>query len=181
MRWGLLGLLALLSLGACGFQLRGASLGELNLNYRLAYSGESSPAYTDFQRILSGTLSRQGMRPGTPADITLQISDLVLDTVDGAVDTQLRVAEKVTIASMTLRVLDGQGKVLAAQQQLTKRDVYRIDRSQLLGSHALQSDRQESVLAELSQQVVRVLLIVTRQQNSAVNSASSKESRPLAA
>lgn len=181
MRWVLLGQLALLSLGGCGFQLRGASLGELDLTYRLAYTGESSPAYADFQRSLSGTLSRQGMRAGTPADVTLQISNFLLATVDGSVDSQLRVAEKVTTASMTVRVLDAQGKTLAAQQQLTKRDVYRIDRSQLLGSHILQSDRQKSVLDALSQQVVRVLLSVTRQQNSAANPATSKETLPRAA
>lgn len=177
-RW-LLVMSALLLTG-CGFQLRGANLAEHvdgDMTYRLVVGQNLAPSYAGFQRVLKSTLARAGYREASPAKLTLQIQSFQRDNIDGAVDADLRVAEQVSTSTLSFSVLDREGAVLADELRLEIRQVFRVDRSQLLGSFEQRSSTEQSLDQKLADQVVRALGVVTRRDPSAETGDAERTSR----
>ena len=175
-RWLLV--MSVLLLTGCGFQLRGANLAERvdgDMTYRLVGGQSLAPSYTDFQRVLKNTLARAGYREASPAKLTLQIQSFQRDNIDGAVDADLRVAEQTSTLSFS--VLDREGAVLADELRLEIRQVFRVDRSQLLGSFEQRSSTEQSLDQKLADQVVRALGVVTRRDPSAETGDAERTSR----
>ena len=154
-------LVILTALAGCGFQLRGTGLAE-GLTYRLVSEQNQPAGYADFQRVLKATLGRAGVREASPADVTLRIKAFQADTLDGAVNAQLRVAENISTASLVVSVLDDKGNLLADELVLERREAYRMDRSQLLGSYQQQTSVEQSLNQDLADQILRALSVVMR-------------------
>ena len=177
-RWLLV--MSVLLLTGCGFQLRGANLAERvdgDMTYRLVGGQSLAPSYTDFQRVLKNTLARAGYREASPAKLTLQIQSFQRDNIDGAVDVDLRVAEQISTSTLSFSVLDREGAVLADELRLEIRQVFRVDRSQLLGSFEQRSSTEQSLDQKLADQVVRALGVVTRRDPSAETGDAERTSR----
>lgn len=155
-------LLSLALLAGCGFQLRGSSLAQLDLSYRLLDETDGSLAFADFEPVLKGTLTRAGLREASPADIILKIQNFEATTLDGAVDQEIRVAEKISTASLVLGITNASGQQLADSLVLTRRESYRIDRTQLLASFELQASMERNLLRTLADQVLRTLDMLIR-------------------
>ena len=161
-------LVILMALAGCGFQLRGTGLTE-GLTYRLISEQNQPAGYADFQRVLKATLDRAGVREASPADMTLRITGFQAETLDGAVNAQLRVAENISTASLVFSVLDDKGNLLADELVLERRQTYRMDRSQLLGSYEQQTSVEQNLNQDLADQILRALSVVMR---SSVGTAS---------
>ena len=154
-------LVILMAFAGCGFQLRGTGLAE-GLTYRLISEQNQPAGYADFQRVLKATLDRAGVREASPADMTLRITGFQAETLDGAVNAQLRVAENISTASLVFSVLDDKGNLLADELVLERRQTYRMDRSQLLGSYEQQTSVEQNLNQDLADQILRTLSVVMR-------------------
>lgn len=154
-------LVILVAFAGCGFQLRGAGLTE-GLTYRLISEQNQPAGYADFQRVLKATLDRAGVREASPADMTLRITGFQAETLDGAVNAQLRVAENISTASLVFSVLDDKGNLLADELVLERRQTYRMDRAQLLGSYEQQTSVEQNLNQDLADQILRTLSVVMR-------------------
>ena len=161
----LLLVISVLLLTSCGFQLRGTNLSERlegDITYRLVRGQNLGPSYADFQRVLKNTLARAGYREASPAEVTLQMQSFQRENIDGAVDADLRVAEQISASALSFSVLNSEGTVLADELRLELRQIFRVDRTQLLGSFEQRSSVEQSLDQKLADQVVRALGVVMR-------------------
>ena len=161
----LLLVMSVLLLTSCGFQLRGTNLSERlegDITYRLVRGQDLGPSYADFQRVLKNTLARAGYREASPAELTLQMQSFQRENIDGAVDADLRVAEQISASTLSFSVLNSEGAVLADELRLEMRQIFRVDRTQLLGSFEQRSSVEQSLDQKLADQVVRALGVVMR-------------------
>ena len=163
-----------LLLTSCGFQLRGANLSErleADITYRLVRGQDLGPSYAEFQRVLKNTLARAGYSEASSAELTLQMQSFQRENIDGAVDADLRVAEQISASTLSFSVLNSEGAVLADEQRLQMRQIFRVDRTQLLGSFEQRSSVEQSLDQKLADQVVRALGVVMRGDRSAKTDA----------
>ena len=170
----LLLVMSVLLLTSCGFQLRGTNLSERlegDITYRLVRGQDLGPSYADFQRVLKNTLARAGYREASPAEVTLQMQSFQRENIDGAVDADLRVAEQISASTLSFSVLNSEGAVLADELRLEMRQIFRVDRTQLLGSFEQRSSVEQSLDEKLAHQVVRALGVVMRGDRSAKTDA----------
>ena len=170
----LLLVMSVLLLTSCGFQLRGTNLSERlegDITYRLVRGQDLGPSYADFQRVLKNTLARAGYREASPAEVTLQMQSFQRENIDGAVDADLRVAEQISASTLSFSVLNSEGAVLADELRLEMRQIFRVDRTQLLGSFEQRSSVEQSLDQKLADQVVRALGVVMRGDRSAKTDA----------
>ena len=170
----LLLVISVLLLTSCGFQLRGTNLSERlegDITYRLVRGQDLGPSYADFQRVLKNTLARAGYREASPAELTLQMQSFQRENIDGAVDADLRVAEQILASTLSFSVLNSEGAVLADELRLEMRQIFRVDRTQLLGSFEQRSSVEQSLDQKLADQVVRALGVVMRGDRSAKTDA----------
>ncbi len=170
----LLLVMSVLLLTSCGFQLRGTNLSERlegDITYRLVRGQDLGPSYADFQRVLKNTLARAGYREASPAELTLQMQSFQRENIDGAVDADLRVAEQISASTLSFSVLNSEGAVLADELRLEMRQIFRVDRTQLLGSFEQRSSVEQTVDQKLADQVVRALGVVMRGDRSAKTDA----------
>jgi outer membrane lipopolysaccharide assembly protein LptE/RlpB len=170
----LLLVISVLLLTSCGFQLRGTNLSERlegDITYRLVRGQDLGPSYADFQRVLKNTLARAGYREASPAEVTLQMQSFQRENIDGAVDADLRVAEQISASTLSFSFLNSEGAVLADELRLEMRQIFRVDRTQLLGSFEQRSSVEQSLDQKLADQVVRALGVVMRGDRSAKTDA----------
>jgi len=170
----LLLVMSVLLLTSCGFQLRGTNLSERlegDITYRLVRGQDLGPSYADFQRVLKNTLARAGYREASPAELTLQMQSFQRENIDGAVDADLRVAEQISASTLSFSVLNSEGAVLADELRLEMRQIFRVDRTQLLGSFEQRSSVEQNLDQKLADQVVRALGVVMRGDRSAKTDA----------
>lgn len=170
----LLLVISVLLLTSCGFQLRGTNLSERlegDITYRLVRGQDLGPSYADFQRVLKNTLARAGYREASPAELTLQMQSFQRENIDGAVDADLRVAEQISASTLSFSVLNSEGAVLADELRLEMRQIFRVDRTQLLGSFEQRSSVEQNLDQKLADQVVRALGVVMRGDRSAKTDA----------
>ena len=154
-----------LLLTSCGFQLRGANLSErldVDITYRLVRGQDLGPSYAEFQRVLKNTLARAGYSEASSAELTLQMQSFQRENIDGAVDADLRVAEQISASTLSFSVLNSEGAVLADEQRLQMRQIFRVDRTQLLGSFEQRSSVEQSLDQKLADQVVRAMGVEMR-------------------
>jgi len=170
--------LSVLALAGCGFQLRGAQMSEVDMTYRFVNGDDLAPTYAQFQRVLKNTLTRAGYREASAADLTLRIHIFRRENIDGAVDSELRVAEQISSSTLGFSVYDRQGRALADKLRLQVRQVFRVDRTALLGSLEQRSSTERSLDQKLADQVVRSLGIVTRRDPGPKADANSGDAQP---
>lgn len=170
--------LAVLALAGCGFQLRGAQMSEVDMTYRLVDGDDLASTYAQFQRVLKNTLIRAGYREANAADLMLQIHTFRRENIDGAVDQELRVAEQISSSALSFSVYDDQGRALADELRLQVRQVFRVDRSTLLGSFEQRSSTEQILDQKLADQVVRSLSIIKRRDLGAKPDARSGDAQP---
>lgn len=171
-------LLSVLALAGCGFQLRGAQMSEVDMTYRLVEGDDLASTYAQFQRVLKNTLIRAGYREANAADLMLQIHTFRRENIDGAVDQELRVAEQISSSALSFSVYDDQGRALADELRLQVRQVFRVDRSTLLGSFEQRSSTEQILDQKLADQVVRSLSIIKRRDLGAKPDARSGDAQP---
>ena len=171
-------LLSVLALAGCGFQLRGAQMSEVDMTFRLVDGDDLASTYAQFQRVLKNTLIRAGYREANAADLMLQIHTFRRENIDGAVDPELRVAEQISSSALSFSVYDDQGRVLADELRLQVRQVFRVDRSTLLGSFEQRSSTEQILDQKLADQVVRSLSIIKRRDLGAKPDARSGDAQP---
>ena len=171
-------LLPVLALAGCGFQLRGAQMSEVDMTYRLVDGDDLASTYAQFQRVLKNTLIRAGYREANAADLMLQIHTFRRENIDGAVDQELRVAEQISSSALSFSVYDDQGRALADELRLQVRQVFRVDRSTLLGSFEQRSSTEQILDQKLADQVVRSLSIIKRRDLGAKPDARSGDAQP---
>jgi len=152
-------------LAGCGFQLRGASLAETELNIAVV-SGISTPstAYADFLRTVKNEVARAGGVQDGAADVTLQIQGFAFEVEDGAVDAQVRVVEKIARVIVEVAVLDAAGAALAEPWIIELSQSFRTDRTQLLGSFGQQAQVQQALYQIAAKRVLRSLDVLIRMQ-----------------
>ena len=121
--------------------------------------------------MLKNTLARAGYREASPAEVTLQMQSFQRENIDGAVDADLRVAEQISASTLSFSVLNSEGAVLADELRLEMRQIFRVDRTQLLGSFEQRSSVEQSLDQKLADQVVRALGAVMRGDRSAKTDA----------
>ena len=170
--------LSVLALAGCGFQLRGAQMSEVDMTYRMVDGDDLASTYAQFQRVLKNTLIRAGYREANAADLMLQIHTFRRENIDGAVDPELRVAEQISSSALSFSVYDDQGRALADELRLQVRQVFRVDRSALLGSFEQRSSTEQILDQKLADQVVRSLSIITRRDLGAKPDARSGDAQP---
>ena len=170
--------LSVLALAGCGFQLRGAQMSEVDMTYRLVEGDDLASTYAQFQRVLKNTLIRAGYHEANAADLMLQIHTFRRENIDGAVDPELRVAEQISSSALSLSVYDDQGRALADELRLQVRQVFRVDRSTLLGSFEQRSSTEQILDQKLADQVVRSLSIIKRRDLGAKPDARSGDAQP---
>tara|TARA_B100000242_G_scaffold201686_1_gene146053 strand:- start:3783 stop:4370 length:588 start_codon:yes stop_codon:yes gene_type:complete len=171
-------LLSVLALAGCGFQLRGAQMSEVDMTYRLVDGDDLASTYAQFKRVLKNTLIRAGYREANAADLMLQIHTFRRENIDGAVDQELRVAEQISSSALSFSVYDDQGRALADELRLQVRQVFRVDRSTLLGSFEQRSSTEQILDQKLADQVVRSLSIIKRRDLGAKPDARSGDAQP---
>ena len=171
-------LLSVLALAGCGFQLRGAQMSEVDMTYRLVDGDDLASTYAQFKRVLKNTLIRAGYREANAADLMLQIHTFRRENIDGAVDQELRVAEQISSSALSFSVYDDQGRALADELRLQVRQVFRVDRSTLLGSFEQRSSTEQILDQKLADQVVRSLSIIKRRNLGAKPDARSGDAQP---
>ena len=171
-------LLSVLALAGCGFQLRGAQMSEVDMTFRLVDGDDLASTYAQFQRVLKNTLIRAGYREANAADLMLQIHTFRRENIDGAVDQELRVAEQISSSALSFSVYDDQGRALADELRLQVRQVFRVDRSTLLGSFEQRSSTEQILDQKLADQVVRSLSIIKRRDLGAKPDARSGDAQP---
>ena len=171
-------LLSVLALAGCGFQLRGAQMSEVDMTYRLVDGDDLASTYAQFKRVLKNTLIRAGYREANAADLMLQIHTFRRENIDGAVDPELRVAEQISSSALSFSVYDDQGRALADELRLQVRQVFRVDRSTLLGSFEQRSSTEQILDQKLADQVVRSLSIIKRRDLGAKPDARSGDAQP---
>ena len=171
-------LLSVLALAGCGFQLRGAQMSEVDMTYRLVEGDDLASTYAQFQRVLKNTLILAGYREANAADLMLQIHTFRRENIDGAVDQELRVAEQISSSALSFSVYDDQGRALADELRLQVRQVFRVDRSTLLGSFEQRSSTEQILDQKLADQVVRSLSIIKRRDLGAKPDARSGDAQP---
>ena len=170
--------LSVLALVGCGFQLRGAQMSEVDMTYRLVDGDDLASTYAQFQRVLKNTLIRAGYREANAANLVLKIHTFRRENIDGAVDPELRVAEQISSSALSFSVYDDQGRALADELRLQVRQVFRVDRSALLGSFEQRSSTERILDQKLADQVVRSLSIITRRDLGAKPDARSGDAQP---
>ena len=171
-------LLSVLALAGCGFQLRGAQMSEVDMTYRLVDGDDLASTYAQFKRVLKNTLIRAEYREANAADLMLQIHTFRRENIDGAVDQELRVAEQISSSALSFSVYDDQGRALADELRLQVRQVFRVDRSTLLGSFEQRSSTEQILDQKLADQVVRSLSIIKRRDLGAKPDARSGDAQP---
>ena len=171
-------LLSVLALAGCGFQLRGAQMSEVDMTYRLVDGDDLASTYAQFKRVLKNTLIRAGYREANAADLMLQIHTFRRENIDGAVDQELRVAEQISSSALSFSVYDDQGRALADELRLQVRQVFRVDRSTLLGSFEQRSSTEQILDQKRADQVVRLLGTIMRRDLGAKPDARSGDAQP---
>lgn len=171
-------LLSVLALAGCGFQLRGAQMSEVDMTYRLVDGDDLASTYAQFKRVLKNTLIRAEYREANAADLMLQIHTFRRENIDGAVDQELRVAEQISSSALSFSVYDDQGRALADELRLQVRQVFRVDRSTLLGSFEQRSSTEQILDQKLADQVVRLLGTIMRRDLGAKPDARSGDAQP---
>lgn len=152
----------------CGFQLRGSDLGELNLDYRITGNlsgGGVDATSVEFLQLLRRSLKQSGAREVNAGNVLIEITSLRRREIEGAVNAQVRVAEKSIVFTLLYRVVDVAGRDIVADQRLEVERVYRIDRNNLLASNSEQKLLETELLRNLAGQVVRGLVVVMSKQS----------------
>ena len=158
----------------CGFQLRGSDLGELNLAYRITGNlsgGAADATSVEFLQLLRQSLKQSGAREVNAGNVLIEITSLRRQEFEGAVNAQVRVAEKSIVFTLLYRVVDVTGRDIVADQRLEVERLYRIDRNNLLASNSEQKLLETELLSNLAGQVVRGLGVVMANQSALPESA----------
>ena len=152
----------------CGFQLRGSDLGELNLDYRITgnlSNGGADATSVEFLQLLRQSLKQSGAREVNAGNVLIELTSLRRQEIEGAVNAQVRVAEKSIVFTLLYRVVDVTGRDIVTDQRLEVERVYRIDRNNLLASNSEQKLLETELLRNLAGQVVRGLGVVMSKQS----------------
>lgn len=156
-------LVLLMTIHGCGFQLRGADLGELDLDYGISgnvVGSSADPVSVEFLQLLKQSLSQAGASESRAGDVQIEITSLRREEIEGALNAQIRVSEKSIVFTLEYRVADVAGNDVVPDQRLQIERVFRIDRNNLLASHSEQKLLETELLRNLAGQLVRGLSVV---------------------
>jgi outer membrane lipopolysaccharide assembly protein LptE/RlpB len=162
-------------LHGCGFQLRGANLGVLDIDYRITGNltgGGNNVDSVEFLQLLKQSFRQAGAREQSTGNVLVEITSLRREEIEGAVNAQVRVTEKSIVFTLLYRVVDAEGDDIVADQRLQVERVYRIDRNNLLASHSEQKLLETELLRNLAGQVVRGLGVVMSSRSELLTSPS---------
>jgi outer membrane lipopolysaccharide assembly protein LptE/RlpB len=152
----------LVLLQSCGFQLRGADLGTLDLDYRIVgnINGGASPTSLQFLALLNESLEKAGAKKLSAADTLIEINGLSREEVAGAVNARVRLSEKSIVFVLNYRIIDIAGNIIIPDQRLEIERTFRIDRNNLLASNSEQKIIEAQLLRNLALKVTTGLGVV---------------------
>ncbi|MES2998796.1 MAG: LPS assembly lipoprotein LptE [Pseudomonadota bacterium] len=147
------GLLLLLTLNGCGFQLRG--YGHQTLAFHTLYL-TSNPPYTDFSKALRQALSAIGVdvRTSPPAPITLQILSQSFTRTVTSLGNAGQTTTYLLSYTILFQLLDSANHILLPPQQIRATRNFSITSNQLSGDLNTQSDLEEDMHQDAIQQLI---------------------------
>lgn len=152
---------AMVNLAACGFQLRGADLGSIDLNYSIStlQGQDFDEQHRLLVEALEAAMIEAGARRGS-GGVNLEILALQSEIIDRATSPVAQASEKIIRLQLKYLVTDAQGESVVGPQQFAFQRAFQVDRSNLLGSYEQQRLLQAEMLANVARQIVRGLAVV---------------------
>ena len=149
--------LALATLGACGFQLRGeARLPATAMTITIQAADPLSPLKRDLEAALrrSGATVKEATGEGVA---TLRLPVMKLSTEPVSISSQARVKEFRVKYQVEMELVAGDGAVLLARTPIELHRDYSYDETQALGAQAEEELLKKEMARDMVQQVLRRL------------------------
>ncbi len=166
------------SLGACGFQLRGASpvssaLEPLNLDCQ-------APVPTSLCLSVQNQLELGGIWLATEeeAKYHLRIRGFEQDRRASAITVQAAAAEYTLRHSVNLEVISADGIPIIASTRLTTTESYRYDDTNVLAKQREEENLQQQLSDRLAQQIIFRLVPITRERLQEIRDSHNKATTP---
>ena len=160
----LLILLALLSIGGCGYHLRTWDL-EGNIETAKITANARNPLAVPLGRALQN--AGVELVDSGSADVTIELLGDRSNRRAVSVTDQARAAEYETSLQVQYGVLGKQNEVLADPRWIRAARIYQVDRNNLVGSSEEQALLEREMVSDLVQQLIRGLNAVVRDESSA--------------
>ena len=144
-----------LSIGSCGFHLRGTDRSEIALD---AIVIVSSNTYGDFHRVLAREFSQAGVRvvsQSSDAEFTLTVSGERHTRRAVATTNTISVAEYELRLEVGIALTNRSGEEIFPETSLATERIYSFDNSSLVGSSAEESVLLEEMKLDLVTQILR--------------------------
>ena len=147
-----------LSLSACGFQLRGHDL----VNSGRLYAITGAAANTQFAEVVRRELADVNVLTDASgsADVTIELLSVRRQQVDGAVTAEAMLLEQAVRLDVEYRVLGAGQTVITPDQRLSRQRYFRLDRRNLLGTAAVKEEIAAGLEQELAAQLLRNLNVL---------------------
>ena len=146
------------SLGACGFQLRGAN-GESRLPFKTMYLGipETSALGTELKRYIRASGDTEVVSDPKAAEALLELLGESREKATLSLNTQGRIREYSLYYRVRFRVTDPKGKVLLAPTEIVlKRDIS-FNESQVIAKEKEEEMLYRDMQSDVVQQILRRL------------------------
>jgi len=167
-----------ISLGACGFQLRGASpvssaLEPLNLDCQ-------APVPTSLCLAVREQLELGGVQlaSGEDANYLLRIRGFKQDRRASAITVQAAAAEYTLRHSVNLELISADGVPVIASTRLTTTESYRYDETNVLAKQREEDSLQQQLSDRLAQQIIFRLATITQERLREIRDNHEKTSTP---
>ncbi|MDO6443791.1 LPS assembly lipoprotein LptE [Marinobacter sp. 2_MG-2023] len=166
------------SLGACGFQLRGASpvssaLEPLHLDCQAPVPTALCVAVRN-QLELGGVL----LASDEEAKYHLKIRNFEQDRRASAITVQAAAAEYTLRHSVNLEVISGDGIPIIASTRLSTSESYRYDETNVLAKQREEENLQQQLSDRLAQQIIFRLVPLTQERLQEIRNSHNKATTP---
>ena len=165
-------ILGVLTLSACGFQLRSYSFSSELDSFALSGRTGISVAAPLRANLRQSGLSEDNANP----DIVIDLMDQRRQRRSVSTAGQTRAAEYETTYGVRYRILTQEGEELLPATWLERERVYRIDRENIVGSSEEQALLERELLQDIAGQIIRTVDIASRKLKSSSSSATSTNS-----
>ena len=149
----------LLSASGCGFHLR--TYGFTGTLDSFALTGRTN---LEVATAVRQQLRQAGIDEASPSEAALVLDFLDMRRERRSVSTSsgVRDAEYETTLAVRYRVLDGSGAELVAPTWIDRQRIYRVDRTNIVGTSEEQSILQRELLNDVAGQLIRVMETVSQ-------------------